>query len=261
MKNMRRTPHTALGLAAFCGGFFSLFVLFPSAQAEMTSARPYRWLLVHPPSLVSPSISMKPAFAPSKQTLVAHSSSSLMQAPTAPNAERRTKGMAKPLGRSACSSATPCKMDEKSEELVKTLHQIFGIGSLVLLTATVILGQINAIDFMEGRLSPQAMLWAHRGLAIATAVAYGGARVLAWIIPSQKEEGGSGKGFDSAKAHNILSWLHGIGMIALVVGGILNRVIIPSSTDAKIAMTVSHLGIGYFTWVTLSAAAVVITFF
>jgi hypothetical protein len=119
---------------------------------------------------------MKPAFAPTHQTLIAQSSS-IIEAPTAPNAERRTKQTAKSSSRSACSPGKRCAMDEKSEELVKALHQIFGIGSLVLLTATVILGQINAIDFMEGRLSSQAMLWAHRGLAIATAVAYGGARV------------------------------------------------------------------------------------
>ncbi len=260
MKNMRSTPHSALGVVAFCGAFFSLFALLPSAHAEWASTHPYRWSLVRPPSLVSPTVSMKPAFAPTHQTLIAQSSS-IIEAPTAPNAERRTKQTAKSSSRSACSPGKRCAMDEKSEELVKVLHQIFGIGSLVLLTATVILGQINAIDFMEGRLSSQAMLWAHRGLAIATAVAYGGARVLAWIMPSEKEEGGSGKGFDSAKAHNVLSWLHGIGMIALIVGGVMNRLIIPSSTDAKIAMTVSHLGIGYFTWVTLSAAAVVITFF
>ncbi|MEM1009155.1 MAG: hypothetical protein AAGJ35_09130 [Myxococcota bacterium] len=162
-----------------------------------------------------------------------------------------------------CKTTKACEMSPESEDLVKMLHQIFGISSLVLLTATVVIGQINAIDFFQGRLSPQGMLWAHRGLSIATAVAYGGARVLAWLLPTHQydDDDDGGGGFDSAKAHNVLSWMHGIGMIALIVGGVINARVIPSSTDAKIAMTVGHLAAGYFTWGTLASAAIVITFF
>lgn len=246
-----------LKTAALFGALFCVFVLSQPAHAELPFADRYRWSLVYPPSLFSPTLSTTPSLAPSQTLLAKHVPAPLVESPKAPkqsetNTEENT---------STCSNQKSCKMDEKSEELVKFLHQIFGIGSLVLLTATVVLGQINAIDFFEGRLSSQTMLWVHRGLAIATAVAYGGARVLAWVLPREPGEKSEGGGFDSAKAHNILAWLHGIGMIALIVGGVLNRVIIPSSTDAKIAMTVGHLAAGYFTWATLSAAAVVITFF
>ncbi|MCB9637957.1 MAG: hypothetical protein H6727_03520 [Myxococcales bacterium] len=244
-----------LKTAALFGAFFCVFVSSQPAHAELPFADRYRWSLVYPPSLFSPTVPTTSSFSPSQVLTAKHTSS-----PIIPKAPKQSNAI-DTKNTSVCTNSQHCKMDEKSEELIKVLHQIFGIGSLVLLTATVVIGQINAIDFFEGRLSSQTMLWVHRGLAIATAVAYGGARVLAWILPREPGEASEGGGFDSAKAHNILSWLHGIGMIALIVGGVLNRVIVPSSTDAKIAMTVGHLAAGYFTWATLSAAAVVITFF
>lgn len=143
-------------------------------------------------------------------------------------------------------------------------HQMLGIGTLVLLAATVVIGTINSVDFFSGRLSSQPMLWTHRILAISTSTFYLGARILAWMIPSSEAKGQEYQNdgsFDSAKWHRLLAWIHGIGMLALIAGGMINTYAIPSYTPAKTAFTVGHLVSGYVTLAALTGAFVVITFF
>ena len=230
-----------------------------TVHAKLPDLSLYQWSLVKPPDLFARP--KRASLMPTTGVLAEQAARPQLVA-KAPKPHPTEEGGESKVNSSAasCSQTRRCDGDENSEALVKLLHQIFGIGSLVLMTATMIIGQINAVDFFEGRLSSQPMLWAHKGLALATAITYGGARVLAWVMPTIPEEGDS-KGFDSAKAHRILGWLHGIGMIALIVGGVINARLIPSSTEMKVAMTAGHLAAGYFTWASLSAAAVVITFF
>lgn len=143
-------------------------------------------------------------------------------------------------------------------------HQITGISSLVLLAATVVIGQINAVDFFQNRLTGLPMIWTHRVLTMGTSVAYLGARILAWLLPSlatADESGGKYEGFDSAKSHRILAWVHGFGMVGLIATGIINAHLVPSFTLAKTILTASHLVLGYVTLAALTAAAIIISFF
>jgi hypothetical protein len=156
-------------------------------------------------------------------------------------------------------------------------HQIFGYTTLALLAATVVIGQINALDFLDGRLSPQGMLWTHRLLSIGTSATYLSAGVLGWIFALTKkvkkkmsgddddddddDDDKKSGGFDSSKWHGILAWIHGIGMLGLVAGGVMNAHLIPSDTIGKTAFTVSHLAVGYITLAALATAMVMINFF
>ncbi|TNE44313.1 MAG: hypothetical protein EP343_31685 [Deltaproteobacteria bacterium] len=152
---------------------------------------------------------------------------------------------------------------EKRREKLASAHQILGYTTLALLTATMVLGQINAVDFLSNRLSPQPMLWSHRVLSIATTATYLSTFILAMLMrrPPDEDADSGYEGFDSSRWHKILAWIHGIGMSLLVLGGILNAHIIPSNTIGKTIFTVSHLAIGYVTWLSLGAASIIITFY
>lgn len=155
------------------------------------------------------------------------------------------------------------EMAEKRREKLANAHQILGYTTLALLTATMVLGQINAVDFLSNRLSSQPMLWSHRVLSIATTATYLSTFILAMMMRRPPDEDGDEgyEGFDSSRWHRILAWIHGIGMSLLVLGGILNAHIIPSNTIGKTIFTVSHLAIGYVTWLSLGAASIIITFY
>lgn len=159
------------------------------------------------------------------------------------------------------------KMDEEElaeqrQARLSQWHQIMGFTTLALLTATLVLGQINAVDFLSNRLSPLPMIWSHRILSITTSATYLSTLIMALLFrKTQAVEGYESRGFDSSKWHKILAWIHGIGMALLVLGGVLNAHLIPSNTIAKTAFTVSHLAIGYTTWLSLGAATIIISFF
>ncbi len=154
---------------------------------------------------------------------------------------------------------------EEKREKLSPIHQIFGFTTLGLLAATMVIGQINAVDFLSGRLSSQPMIWSHRILSIATTTSYLTTLILALFLSSlsskDKDDDDSGSGFDSFKWHRALAWVHGIGMALLVLGGIFNAHLIPSNTIGKTIFTVSHLAVGYTTLVSLGAATIMISFF
>lgn len=154
------------------------------------------------------------------------------------------------------------ELAEKRQAQLAQWHQIMGFTTLALLTATMVLGQINAVDFLNNRLSSQPMLWSHRIFSIATSATYLSTLIMALLFRKQPDVAGyESKGFDSSKWHKILAWIHGIGMALLVLGGVLNAHLIPSNTVGKLAFTVSHLAIGYTTWLSLGAATIIISFF
>lgn len=156
------------------------------------------------------------------------------------------------------------ELKEERRAAMASWHQILGFSTLALLAATVVVGQINAVDFLDGRLSGQPMIWAHRVLAVGTGTSYLATGILGWMFPFMREkddDDDSDGGFDSSKWHGALAWVHGIGMLLLNFGGIFNAHLIPSDTDAKIAFTVSHLALGYITLAALAAAAILISFF
>ena len=163
---------------------------------------------------------------------------------------------------------------------VSLAHQILGIASMVTLASAVVVGQINMLDSFNNRLSDQSMLWIHRGTVIGTSATYLGARILAWMMPSlsssaggdgdldggeeDDEEGGSEEGtasFDSSKWHRILAWIHGFGMLGVIITGLISARLTPGATTAKLAVNISHLTLGYVTLGALTGAFVVITFY
>lgn len=156
------------------------------------------------------------------------------------------------------------ELAEQRQAKLANAHQILGFTTLALLTATMVLGQINAVDFLSNRLSPQPMIWSHRILSIATTTTYLSTFIMAMLFRKEKDEEGDDEGyggFDSSKWHRILAWIHGIGMSLLVLGGILNAHLIPSNTIGKTIFTVSHLALGYVTLVSLGAATIIISFY
>lgn len=181
-------------------------------------------------------------------------------------ADLRPKLQDRDLKRSSllAEKKTAEEIREESRTKVSNIHQIFGFSTLGLLAATMVVGQINAVDFLSGRLSSQPMIWSHRILSIATTATYITTLVLALFLRSLAEkddDDDSDGGFDSFKWHKALAWVHGIGMALLVLGGMINAHFIPSNTVGKTIFTVSHLAVGYTTLVALGAATVMISFF
>lgn len=180
------------------------------------------------------------------------------------------------LGRRVAKKSAEDLKEERRAQMV-LWHQILGYATLAFMAATVVIGQINAVDFFDKRLSSQSMLWAHRILSIGTSATYIGAGVLGWTFALTKEKDDDDdddkddddddddkdddKEFDSSKWHRILAWIHGFGMLGLAVGGALNAHVIPSDTIGKSVFTVSHLAIGYITLAALAAAMILISFF
>lgn len=241
-------------------------IYFRASQPKLPLWQKIQWTLTAPPSAVQSSASKQ---APQKIAMVQPSKEQHMQidfrqAVRLPQAKIKKK---KQQLRLAAAGAEA----QKRHEAIGLWHQIFGLSSLALMAASVVIGQINAIDFLNDRLSSEPLIWTHRGLILGTAITYLAARILAWMLPKVEdtdEDGGFNedgetkeKSFDSSKIHNLLSWIHGIGMLALMIGGFINARFIPSYTPAKTAFTVSHLVSGYVTLASMGAAAIVISYF
>lgn len=225
------------------------------SDKETAAWQRLQWALVSPmygllptPSSTKPRVAAVPKLAPDTPTTSSPSNIDLT-----PDTKKRLL---------VAEKKTAEELREEWRQRIALWHQALGIGAMILMAATVILGQINVIDFLEDRLSPQPMLWAHRIAAIGTTVSYSGARILAWMLPKpEADDDYQSEGFDSAKVHGLLSWIHGIGMLALLVGGIINARAIPAYTVGKKIFTVSHLVGGYVTLVSLAGAFIVISFF
>jgi hypothetical protein len=149
------------------------------------------------------------------------------------------------------------------EQRIAFWHQVLGLASLALLTATVVTGTINSADTFAGRTSSPQMLWSHRILMIGTSAVYLSSASLAIVMASQrgKNRDSSGGESGSTKLHRILAWVHGFGMLGLIAGGLINANAFAPGTTAKTAFTASHLAAGYVTLAALTGAFIVISFF
>lgn len=164
-------------------------------------------------------------------------------------------------GRAVLARATLSEVRRREQERVRRLslwHKIAAFTTLASMTATIVVGDVNALQTFEYRLPSQTMLWLHRGLAVGTSTVFLGASLFRWLEPSAyylKRR--------SPRLNfwlKLLSWVHVIALVGVVTTGLLNARVIPNATPGKLAMTATHMVFGYTSWGAL-AAATTITFF
>jgi hypothetical protein len=122
------------------------------------------------------------------------------------------------------------------------LHQGIGIGTVTLLGATVVVGQLDFNDrFRGGGDTGRYHAW-HRGLAVTTATAFAAGGLLALLAPSPVEKRLQ---LDTATVHKVSMGVAAAGMVAQVILGVAARGRAGSLRERDLAQ--AHQVIGYAT--------------
>jgi heme A synthase len=126
--------------------------------------------------------------------------------------------------------------------LMLGLHQGVGIGTLTLLGATVVVGQLDFNDrFRGGGDTGRYHAW-HRGLAVTAATAFAAGGMLALLAPSPIEKKPR---LDSATIHRAAMGLATAGMVAQILLGVMARGEAGSLRERDLAQ--AHQVVGYGT--------------
>jgi hypothetical protein len=123
-------------------------------------------------------------------------------------------------------------------------HQAFGFVTLGLLTATVVLGQLNYVDqYVSGDFTLRYH-GPHLGLAVASAASFATGGVLALAAPNPYPKPIR---FDPALLHKLMMGLATAGMVTqLILGPVTARARVGRLDQPDHAL--SHLVTGYATW-------------
>jgi hypothetical protein len=178
------------------------------------------------------------------------------------------------LGDLSPEEAAALRKRMNTRRVMMDWHQGMAIASWAVMTVNIAVGSAQYANrvlgaFIPGR-GPRTVQVMHKVTSYTTGGLYLGTGILAWLSPPpirrpmQAEAGVKKK--DSSKLHRTLSIVHGAGMAALVVGGILNSYLLsqvnqPWASDAWIAASTVHLAAGYATYALTTAAGVAILFF
>lgn len=147
---------------------------------------------------------------------------------------------------------------KRRESMLKT-HQALGLTTLGLMTAKVIVGQLNYDDLYEadGAGSGRYLL-ANRILGYTTAASFLATATFALGAPEGYEKHA---GFDTASLHKIGVGMASAGMASQIALGYVAARRASAGNSAGVASLARwHKGVGYATWLTLAAAALVWTF-
>ena len=120
-------------------------------------------------------------------------------------------------------------------------HQALGLTLLPVLTATVVLGQINYNDVIHGR-STGSYQTPHLALAGASAALFAATAIAALSAP---EPMGERKGFDTVKFHKAAMFVAALAMAAQVGLGVAARR--DRGTQSEAGLAKAHLALGYST--------------
>lgn len=134
-------------------------------------------------------------------------------------------------------------------------HQIAGLSTLGLMTATVVLGQLNYNDhFGESGSGTGAYSTPHRIAAYGTAGAFAVTGALSLLAPVPYEQKG---GFDTGSVHRIAAFGATAGLAGQIVLGVLAGQALRSGKAERLEQLGSaHRATGYITLALLTTAAV-----
>ena len=161
------------------------------------------------------------------------------------------------------------------------IHRALGIATWIAMTGNLIIGMMQYSDrygFGAGQEGNPCTTghgvilnecsgtpWAHVISATVTSVLYGGTFLLSLIMPDPNQASeGNGAFAEHLRIHEVLRWIHSIGMLAqIVIGAMLSNGVFgdrANSYGTMEAVAAVHQTIGWVTWGALTGAAAVMLF-
>ncbi len=188
----------------------------------------------------------------------------------------------------AADAAAESEEDRRYTEQVRTrrelgqIHRALGIATWVSMTATVFLGFIQYYNLygagdgqdqnpcargtaIFGQDQCYGIPWPHRISAITTSALYVGTFSLSLALPDpNRAREGPGAFAEHLRIHEVLRWVHLVGMVAQAVMGIAlsSGAFGDRANDYNTLQTVAaiHQVIGWTTWGVLTAAGAIMLF-
>ena len=161
------------------------------------------------------------------------------------------------------------------------IHRAMGIATWIAMTGNLVIGMMQYSDlygFGVGQdanpcASGQGLVlnqcygdpWAHIVSATLTTTLYSGTFILSLVMPDPNEaDQGPGVFAEHLRIHEVLRWIHAIGMVyQVVIGALLSNGVFgdrANNYDVLQAMAAVHQTIGWVTWGALTGAAAVMLF-
>jgi hypothetical protein len=161
------------------------------------------------------------------------------------------------------------------------IHRALGIATWIAMTGNLIIGMMQYSDrygFGAGQdhnpcATGQGLIfnecygtpWAHVISATATSVLYGGTFLLSLVMPDPNQASeGNGAFAEHLRIHEVLRWIHSLGMLAqIVIGAMLSNGVFGDRANnygTMEAVAAVHQTIGWVTWGALTGAAAVMLF-
>jgi hypothetical protein len=146
--------------------------------------------------------------------------------------------------------------DVQSRRTLLTYHQAAGVGMLVFMGATTVLGALNYHELYGGGSGSRRYVWPHRIGVIATTVEFAGAGTLAMLAPQPYEKDVGPRGFSPGTVHRAATFLASLGMATqLGVGFVTARRAEAGNPHELQTLARTHEVVGYVTMGLVAVAA------
>jgi hypothetical protein len=137
-----------------------------------------------------------------------------------------------------------------------TYHQAAGIGLLVAMGATTVLGALDYHELYGGGSGSRRYVWPHRIGVIVTTVEFAGAGTLAMLAPQPYEKDVGDRGFSPGTVHRAATFLATLGMATqLGVGFVTARRAEAGNPHDLQTLARTHEVVGYVTMGLVAVAA------
>ena len=137
-----------------------------------------------------------------------------------------------------------------------TYHQAAGIGTLVFMGATTVLGALNYHELYGSGGGSRTYVWPHRIGVIVTTIEFAGAGTLAMLAPQPYEKDVGNRGFSPGTVHRAATFLATMGMATQIgVGFVTARRAEAGNPHELQTLARTHEVVGYVTMGLVAIAA------
>jgi hypothetical protein len=161
------------------------------------------------------------------------------------------------------------------------VHRAMGIATWIAMTGNLVIGMFQyndrygwgaGVDQTPCSTGHNVILnecsgtpWAHVVSASVTTTLYSGTFLLSLVMPDPNQaDRGNGSFAEHLRIHEVLRWIHSLGMLAqVVIGALLSNGVFGDRAnhyDTMQAMATVHQTLGWVTWGALTGAAAVMLF-
>ena len=146
--------------------------------------------------------------------------------------------------------------DVELRRTLLTYHQAAGIGTLVTMGATTVLGALNYNELYGGGGGSRKYVWPHRIGVIVTTIEFAGAGTLAMLAPQPYEKEVADRGFSPGTVHRVATFLATLGMATqLGLGFVTARRADAGNPHDLQTLARTHEVVGYVTMGLVAVAA------